>query len=245
MIKSKEEYGKVVRQFEKDRKTDKEHEFLEYLKEGRLEKLITIWNSEKDNLIEPLDLAEARGFAWKLRSTRRLVLGEFKDLTEDSIPMVESSDILNKRSDHLKELIKIKRGDIFLCVEDVISEGDNSTILYKKDKVYISDIDGCITSEEGKTDEEWDLPMYYSEFLTHFKRCENPGLKPHKLVEIKSGEKFKCIKDYRDEITNKTLFISGNIYKSKHSGELYDGEKWNIEFDGMLLSKFQEHFVKI
>ena len=54
MIKSKEEYGKVVRQFEKDRKTDKEHEFLEYLKEGQLEKLITIWNSEKDGLIDPL-----------------------------------------------------------------------------------------------------------------------------------------------------------------------------------------------
>ena len=245
MIKSKEEYGKVVRQFEKDRKTDKEHEFLEYLKEGRLEKLITIWNSEKDSLIEPLDLAEARGFAWKLRSMRRLVLSEFKDLTEDSIPTVESSDILNKRADHLKELIKIKRGDTFKCVEDVISEDGSNTVLYKKDKVYISDIDGCITSEEENTQEEWDSPIDYPDFLTHFKRCENPGLKPHELVKIKSGEKFKCIKDYHDEIDNEVMFTSGNIYESRNSGDLYDGEKWNVGFDGMLLSKFQEHFIKI
>ena len=47
MIKSLEEYEKIEHQFEKERKTEKEHEFLEYLKDGRLEKLITIWNSEK------------------------------------------------------------------------------------------------------------------------------------------------------------------------------------------------------
>ena len=244
MIKSLEEYEKIVHQFEKERKTEKEHEFLEYLKDGRLEKLITIWNSEKDDLIDPLDIAKAREFAWKLKSTRRLILSEFEDLTEDSIQNVESSDILNKRADHLKELIKIRRGDTFMCIKDVISEDGSNTVLYKKDKVYISDIDGCITSEEENTLEEWDLPMYYPDFLTHFKTCES-DLKPRELAKIKSGEKFRCIKDYRDDIDNEVMFTSGKIYKSKHSGCLYDGENWDVSFDCMLLSKFQEHFVKI
>lgn len=237
MIKSKEEYKRIVYQFEKNKKTDKEREFLEYLKDGKLKKIITIWNSEKD-FLELSDLA-AREFAWKLKSTRRLILSEFKDMTEESIPLVERSDLLNKRAD------QIRRGDTFKCIKDFISEDGSNTILYKKDKIYISDVDGCITSEDENTLEEWDLPIDYPDFITHFKRCENPGLKPHKLVKIKQGDKFKCIKNYQDDPTDESVFISGNIYESKCNGSLYDGKKWDVCLDSMMLSKFQEYFVKL
>lgn len=45
------------------------------------------------------------------------------------------------------ERLKIKKGDSFLCVKDfVMWDGEVS---YKKDNTYLSEVDNCITDEQG------------------------------------------------------------------------------------------------
>lgn len=236
MIKSVEEFNKVVNLFGSDGKINSDNltELLRYLKEGdRLTKLIKGWNSEQEKLTETLDILEARGFSLKLRSVRRLYLNEFKD---DIIPDIETEIIENKRTELINNSLKIKRGDTFRCIKDVISE-DGST-RYKKGKIYISDIDGRITNEEGDTWESW--LTYRPEFPLYFEVCKNPGLEPNELIEIKEGDKFKCIKDYNE---GGIEFFKDNIYES---GSKNNDEDCYIDFlDRILLSKFQEYFVKI
>ena len=236
MIKSVEEFNKVVNLFGSDGKINSDNltELLRYLKEGdRLTKLIKGWNSEQEKLTETLDILEARGFSLKLRSVRRLYLNEFKD---DIIPDIETEIIENKRTELINNSLKIKRGDTFRCIKDVISE-DGST-RYKKGKIYISDIDGRITNEEGDTWESW--LTYRPEFPLYFEVCKNPGLEPNELIDIKEGDKFKCIKDYNE---GGIEFFKDNIYES---GSKNNDEDCYIDFlDRILLSKFQEYFVKI
>ncbi len=236
MIKSINKFNEIVNLFGSDGKLNSDNltEFLRYIKENnRLTKLIKDWNSEQEKLTETLDILDARGFSLKLRSVRRLYLNEFKN---DIIPDIETKIIENKRTELINNSLKIKRGDTFRCIKDVISE-DGST-RYKKGKIYISDIDGRITNEEGDTWESWFT--YRPEFPLHFEVCENPGLEPNELIEIKEGDRFKCIKDYNE---GEIEFFKDNIYES---GSKNNDEDCCIDFlDRILLSKFQEHFIKI
>lgn len=236
MIKSVEEFNKIANLFGSEGKINSDNltKFLKYIKEGgRLIKLIKDWNSEQERLTETLDILEARGFSLKLRSVRRLYLNEFKD---DIIPDIETEIIEKKRTELINNSLKIKRGDTFRCIKDVISE-DSST-RYKKGKIYISDIDGCITNEKGDTWESWFT--YRPEFSLHFEVCENPGLEPNELIEMKEGDRFKCIKDYNE---GGIEFFKNSIYES---GSKDNDEDCYIDFlDRILLSKFQEHFIKI
>ena len=236
MIKSVEEFNEIANLFGSDGKINSDNltEFLRYIKKNdRLTKLIKDWNSEQEKLTETLDILEARGFSLKLRSVRRLYLNEFKD---DIIPDIETEIIEKKRTELINNSLKIKRGDTFRCIKDVTSE-DGST-RYKKGKVYISDIDGCITNEKEDTWESWFT--YRPEFSLHFEVCENPGIKPNELIEIKEGDRFKCIKDYNE---GEIEFFKDNIYES---GSKNNNDDCYIDFlDRILLSKFQEHFIKI
>jgi hypothetical protein len=155
------------------------------------------------------------------------IINEF-NLTWDSIPNIEI-EITREKSHKL-----IKRGDTFRCTKDVISQGGN--FLYKKDNIYISDIDGCITNEERTTWDSWLIPK----FIFHFEACENPGLKPNELIKINEGDKFKCIKDYKK---GGIEFSKDNIYGFRVTK---DRKQWKIKLlSGMMLSKFQEYFVKV
>jgi hypothetical protein len=59
------------------------------------------------------------------------------------------------------ETFDIKKGDSFVCVEDVIMNDDDS-LVYKKGFVYTSEKDGCITDEDGDIDHRWDDVDYTS-----------------------------------------------------------------------------------
>ena len=59
---------------------------------------------------------------------------------------------------------KIKAGDRFLCIEDVIMKDDNS-IPYKVGHIYTSEYDDCITTDEGVTDHRWDNIDYFDEYF--------------------------------------------------------------------------------
>ena len=45
----------------------------------------------------------------------------------------------------------IKKGDKFRCIKTLIYA--NSDLWYQKGKIYTSDMDGCITDEDGDIDE--------------------------------------------------------------------------------------------
>ena len=47
----------------------------------------------------------------------------------------------------------IKKGDKFRCIKTLIYA--NSDLWYQKGKIYQSDMDGCITDEDGDIDHEW------------------------------------------------------------------------------------------
>ena len=47
----------------------------------------------------------------------------------------------------------IKKGDKFRCIKTLIYA--NSDLWYQKGKIYTSDMDGCITDEDGDIDHEW------------------------------------------------------------------------------------------
>lgn len=47
----------------------------------------------------------------------------------------------------------IKKGDKFRCIKTLIYAG--SDLWYQKGRIYQSDIDGCITDEDGDIDHEW------------------------------------------------------------------------------------------
>ena len=48
--------------------------------------------------------------------------------------------------------LKTTIGLRFLCIQDVIFGVD---VIYEKGKVYKSEVEGCITNEEGNTCHEW------------------------------------------------------------------------------------------
>jgi len=56
--------------------------------------------------------------------------------------------------------MKIKKGDMFLCIKKV-KMLDTKDITYKKGYIYRSEIDCCITNEKLDTNHYWDKPKKY------------------------------------------------------------------------------------
>jgi len=61
---------------------------------------------------------------------------------------------------------KIKKGDKFLCLEDYVMY-DDDLIAYEQGKIYISEIDGCITDEQKDVKHKMDGQY---DFFKHFKQ---------------------------------------------------------------------------
>ena len=49
----------------------------------------------------------------------------------------------------------IKKGDKFKCIRDVIMDDDPEEVAYTSDKIYISEIDECITDNQGLVYHHW------------------------------------------------------------------------------------------
>ena len=49
----------------------------------------------------------------------------------------------------------IKKGDKFKCIKDVIMNDDPEEVAYTSDKIYISEIDECITDNQGLVYHHW------------------------------------------------------------------------------------------
>lgn len=49
----------------------------------------------------------------------------------------------------------IKKGDKFKCIKDVIMDDNSKSIAYTSGKIYISELDECITDNQGIADHHW------------------------------------------------------------------------------------------
>jgi hypothetical protein len=65
------------------------------------------------------------------------------------------------------ETYDIKKGDSFVCIQDVIMEDDS--LVYKKGSIYTSEKDGCITDEDDDINHHWNDANY---IRLHFVKIE-------------------------------------------------------------------------
>ena len=62
---------------------------------------------------------------------------------------------------------KIKKGSKWLCIKTVLMNDTNETA-YTKGKIYESEIDDCITDEEGLISHQWTVD-YFEEYFEEVK----------------------------------------------------------------------------
>lgn len=124
----------------------------------------------------------------------------------------------------------IKKGDKFKCIKTLIY--GNSDLWYQKGKIYWSDMDGCITDEEGDIDHEWidEIEKYFIPYIS-------------KDMDVKVGRRYRCIREVRmNDNPEEIKYVVGKIYKSEVEGCITDekGVKlhyWNTK-DGLFEKTF-------
>ena len=77
----------------------------------------------------------------------------------------------------------IKKGDKFECIKDVIMDNNPKDIAYTSGKIYISELDECITDDQNKVNHYWSneeseqyfikLPKNKKEMVNHPSHYKN------------------------------------------------------------------------
>ena len=77
----------------------------------------------------------------------------------------------------------IKKGDKFECIKDVIMDNNPKNIAYTSGKIYISELDECITDDQNKVNHYWSneeseqyfikLPKSKKEMVNHPSHYKN------------------------------------------------------------------------
>jgi hypothetical protein len=77
----------------------------------------------------------------------------------------------------------IKKGDKFECIKDVIMDNNPKDIAYTSGKIYISELDECITDDQNKVNHYWSneeseqyfikLPKSKKEMVNHPSHYKN------------------------------------------------------------------------
>lgn len=108
----------------------------------------------------------------------------------------------------------IKVGDKFLCIKDVVMI-DIKYVTYIKDKIYTSEIEGCLTNERGDKNHHWDKKV--NEF---FKKVDSSM----KSVKINIPEGYEIDKEESsfEEIVFKKKILT--LPKTWKELELVSGE---------------------
>lgn len=60
--------------------------------------------------------------------------------------------------------MKIKKGDKFLCIRNVRMKNDN-ILVYSEGEVYKSEVDKCITNDEGDRNHQWEDVIYTERYF--------------------------------------------------------------------------------
>lgn len=77
----------------------------------------------------------------------------------------------------------IKKGDKFECIKDIMMDNNPKDIAYTSGKIYISELDGCITDDQNKVYHYWSneeseqyfikLPKNKKEMVNHPSHYKN------------------------------------------------------------------------
>lgn len=91
---------------------------------------------------------------------------------------------------------EIKKGDRFLCTNDVVMLDDDS-IAYKQGRTYVSDKDGHITNEQGQKNHEWRNHPDEDNWWDFFKKIPHPVEKCDcdKCEEVKDKDYFQSTQE--------------------------------------------------
>lgn len=190
---------------------------------------------------------------------------EFHPITAFNIPVCINNALndqgLRYKDGKIEKTI-IEKGSYHKCIEDVVME-DGGEEVYLKDKIYVSEIDGCITDELGEKEHYWAIGDDYDEYFQQVE-SDKPQETPHKwqdgdIVRLKedNGKRWRIskIEDEFGLFKDKWLFsemsenyiTGGFIYTSELyrdyefvSNPIKDAEevleKSNIEIDKMVPS---------
>lgn len=158
-------------------------------------------------------------------------MNEFHPITAFNIPVCIKNALnaqgLQYKDGKIEKNI-IKNGTHHKCIEEVVME-DGGEIAYLKDKVYVSEIDKCITDESGNKEHYWVDDEYYK----YFQQIEPDETQktPHKwqdgdIIRLKedNGKRWRITKiedgvGYRD-----TWFFSEMCENYIAGGVIYTSE---------------------
>lgn len=119
--------------------------------------------------------------------------------------------------------MKIKKGDRFLCIKDVVME--NGRIDYIKGKEYLSEISGFITDEEGYVYHSWDDVKYLKKY---FKKITSSAKDAEEYrTHINKGGKYVIISDDA-KFQVGDLWIRAVVYECLDNSVIYVREYENF-----------------
>ena len=78
----------------------------------------------------------------------------------------------------------IKKGDKFKCIRDVIMDDDPKSIAYTSDKIYISEVDECITDNQGLVYHHWNNKEDNQDFIKLSEKQQKCLLKENKIRTV-------------------------------------------------------------
>ena len=136
--------------------------------------------------------------------------------------------------------MEIKKGDKFLCKESVVMY--NGAIDYIKGKVYTSDLDGCITDEEGTVKHWWGGDERTSEYFVRW-LVTITLTKDQWSIVVREMESYKnrMTDDYNDLVRNPMKYLSAGCDEEKYRGfvelsrkKKEEAERISLELGGSL-----------
>ncbi len=149
---------------------------------------------------------------------------------------------------------KVVKGTCYKCIKDVIMS--DGTVAYVKGSIYFSDVDGCITDEDGDTEHYWTsasdlfdffVPDYTIDFIQTAKEGEvialSEGLRPNKwLIMFKSITKGSIYEYFSYCVTTDEFYVGNEIGWGSYSGvsdaRIANEEERKLLFDKLFSNGF-------
>jgi hypothetical protein len=119
-------------------------------------------NPDVDNLGESLEDTLKDMAAYSIMTLMEMEGEQLSPIEYD--PVKEVDNLITS----IKDDKQIRKGDMFECIEDVIT--DDGEVYYVKGKMYASDVKGCITDEQKDEYHYWEVCGYIGYWWNYFKR---------------------------------------------------------------------------
>lgn len=143
--------------------------------------------------------------------------------------------------------VDIKRGDKFRCILDVVMSCDNK-IEYIKDKVYISDNDGCITDESGDSRHRWQNVSYFSQHFLPITGDVSISETPREITVAKRKFESGAVRDSNEGKSRPDLispyFTERLGFRLAEGAKKYAERNWEKGIpDAAFLESLERHLV--